>query len=42
VALLQDPDVELELLLALLLPALEPAMEDLQEGGAPSEGGEDL
>jgi hypothetical protein len=29
-----------ELLLALLLPALEPAEEDLQEGGASSEGGE--
>lgn len=38
-ALLQDADVELELLLALLLPALEPAAEDLQEGGASSEGG---
>jgi hypothetical protein len=34
VALLQDPDVELELLLALVLAALEPAAEDLKEGGA--------
>src|SRR5829696_2550364 len=40
VALLHDPDVELELLLALLLTALEPAAEDLQEGGASSESGE--
>jgi hypothetical protein len=39
-ALFHDADVELELLLALLLPALEPAAEDLQEGGASSEGGE--
>ena len=40
VALFHDADVELELLLALLLPALEPATEDLQEGGASSEGGQ--
>jgi hypothetical protein len=40
VALFHDADVELELLLALLLSALEPAAEDLQEGGASSEGGE--
>src|SRR5688500_8910074 len=40
VALFHDADVELELLLALLLPPLEPAAEDLQEGGASSEGGE--
>jgi hypothetical protein len=39
VALLQDPDVELELILALVLAALEPAAEDLQEGGASSHGG---
>jgi hypothetical protein len=31
-------DIELELLLALLLTAPEPAAEDLQEGGASSEG----
>jgi len=40
VALFHDADVELKLLLALLLPALEPAAEDLQEGGASSEGGQ--
>ena len=39
-ALLQDPDVELELLLALLLPALEPAAEDLTGRRHSSEGGE--
>src|SRR5215210_8289969 len=39
-ALFHDADVELELLLALLLPALKPAAEDLQEGGASSEGGQ--
>jgi hypothetical protein len=39
-AFLHDADVELELLLALVLPALEPAAEDLQEGGASSEGGQ--
>src|SRR5688572_22959184 len=40
VALLQDPHIELELLLALLLAALEPAAEDLQEGGASPDGGD--
>jgi hypothetical protein len=35
VALLQDPDVELELLLVLVLAALELAAEDLQEGALP-------
>src|SRR5688500_9884036 len=39
-ALFHDADVELKLLLALVLAALEPATEDLQEGGASSEGGE--
>jgi hypothetical protein len=39
VALFQDPDVELELLLALVLAALEPSAEDLQEGGAAADGG---
>lgn len=39
-AFLQEADIELELLLALLLAALEPAAEDLQEGGASSEGGQ--
>jgi hypothetical protein len=37
---LQDRDVKLELLLALVLAALEPAAEDLQEGGAPADGGD--
>ena len=40
VALFEDADIELALLLALLLAALEPAAEDLQEGGASSEGGD--
>jgi len=45
VALFQDPDVELELLLAFVLAALEPAAEDFEKGGASSnggQGGEDL
>jgi hypothetical protein len=40
VALFQDTDVELEFFLTLLLPALDPAAEDLEEGGASSDGGE--
>src|SRR5688500_19662859 len=39
-ALFHDADVELKLLLALVLAALEPATENLQKGGASSEGGE--
>jgi hypothetical protein len=35
VTFLQEPDIELELLLAVL----QPAAEDFQEGGASSDGG---